>query len=75
MGTGPSDFELGVLAAAKWLRAHGHGTHADLLLREIPSDLDGTEKRVVEQIAVWLEETGPAAGLAESVRRGDYRQP
>jgi hypothetical protein len=52
----PSDWENGVLAAAKWLRRKGHADLAGEMIRQLPTDQEGTEARVVQQIAAWLDE-------------------
>src|ERR1700674_4502098 len=56
----PSDFERGVLHAANFLRTKGPLGHA--LARELltttPKDVEGTEARVVKQIADWLLDNG-----------------
>ena len=69
MSAGPSDWESGVLAAARWLRsgaalelagaepARTLGKElADAMLRELTPDAEGTEARVVRQIATYVRE-------------------
>jgi hypothetical protein len=64
MGQGPSDWEKGVLAAAKWLRSFReqsivpgiYDDMADRMLRELTPDTEGTEARVVKQIATYIRE-------------------
>ena len=80
--TGPSDFENGVLAAARWLKSKGHADLAGKLIREIPTDLDGTEDRVCKQIAAWLACAPLTADgklsyvrLAQDVLERCWRQP
>jgi len=74
----PSDFENGVLAAARWLRSKGHADLAAQLVREIPTDLEGTEDRVCKQIAAWVSDldmaTRDASDLADDVRERRWRQ-
>jgi hypothetical protein len=78
----PSDWENGVLAAARWLRSKGHADLAGQLIRQIPTDQEGTEDRVVDQIAKWMEQMAgasrvtPVAGcrqLAADIRERRWR--
>jgi len=56
-----------VLAAARWLRSKGHADLAGQLIRQIPTDQEGTEDRVVGQIAKWVTEY-PQIPVGLSVR-------
>lgn len=73
-----SDFERGVAFAATFLRGKGMigSALARDLVREAEKcpDREGTEARVVEQIADWLDEMEhPMNMLADNVRLGDWR--
>lgn len=84
MSSGPSDFERGVLAAAQWMRANGLLLDTLRMLEEMPKDTEGTEARVVKEIAVWIRErasfrTNTLASttllrlMADGVEAGDWR--
>jgi hypothetical protein len=79
----PSDFERGVLHAANFLRTKGSLGYA--LARELltttPKDVEGTESRVVKQIADWLAdgslglEVFNLSLLAQDIRSGAWKLP
>lgn len=82
--TGATDWERGVLAAAEWMKKRGLEASAQAMLREIPSDDEGTEGRVVKQIAQYTREAARSYGdlygqicekLADDIERGDWRLP
>lgn len=68
MARAPSDFEEGVLAAAKWLRNQedsenaiyflGWSRTASNMLAEVTGPDEGTEARTVAQIVQYLRERG-----------------
>lgn len=78
MGDGPSDWEKGVLAAARWLRDETAKRLGDLpdseafrtlgdelaqeMLRSLTPDPEGTETRVVKQIVDYVRERARVGG-------------
>ena len=61
MARAPSDFQEGVLAAAKWLRERAHPEEEfkiDMMLSAVvrPEHDEGTEARTVRQIVTFLKE-------------------
>lgn len=99
MGDGPSDWEKGVLAAARWLRDETAKQLGDLpdseafrtlgdnlaqeMLRSLTPDPEGTEARVMQQIARFVREgtflrDWPKEKmlkiLADAIERYDWRK-
>lgn len=100
MAQGPSDWEKGVLAAAKWLQGEAKRrgetendgkAFADLtgaskkMLEELTPDAEGTEARIVAQVAQFVRERSgqlpvnhPAGAivrqLADEIEVLDWRQ-
>ena len=81
---GLSDWEKGVTFAVGWLRGKGPmgASLAGQLVDEASKypDKEGTESRVVKQIADWFEENlggegpGETKDVAERIRRGDWKR-
>jgi hypothetical protein len=91
--TGPSDWEHGVLDASRWLARQGKDTpHEDhnvglsvRMLRALGRDFEGTEVRVVKQIAAWVRDMAKLRSntpqpdpdilhIADCIEAGDWRQ-
>jgi len=58
MSSAASDFESGIMAAVRWLRERGHLHLAQSMIRDIPTDIEGTEDRVTKRIATFVAEHG-----------------
>lgn len=66
-GSAPSDWERGVLDAAKWLKSKGYGVIADGMLRSVKvPDEEGTEARTVRQVVQHMREITDIARSAEN---------
>ena len=85
-GRAPSDWEMGVLAAAAWMKTHGTAAmdgFVEKMLRDIKKpDTEGTEERTVRQIVQWVREQGfgqtgetrvACSRLAVGIEKRDWR--